>query len=111
MNGEWYNQSPQEQRINELYTAYLDLIEQCTTDPQIMAKKIDKLAADSIHWEKKADDWRSKHIKAEHKIEALNEDIEALRRWSKERIKAVKEQSLLSIIKERLNKWFFGTKG
>jgi len=110
MNGEWYNQSPEQQRIDaryselqRMYEEYMVLIHKCSTDAEKMAKTITELTEDTAKHERRANKWRERRNRAVKKVHALHETIEI----QQKELRALKSKSLLSIIKDRFNKWFF----
>ena len=99
---DFYN--PKEDRITRLINEYMQLVHKCETEPQRMAKRIDDLTEEAIKWERRADKWRSKHIKAERAIEGYEQSLKI---W-KDDYHRLLNKSIFVLIKERFNKWLFG---
>lgn len=103
--------NPEESRIERLMKDYRRLILLCDTEPQRMAQKINGLTEEAIKWERRADRWRSKHIKAERVVGAYEQSLQI---WKDDynklckKLKAEKNKSIFVLIKERFIEWLLG---
>mgnify|MGYP003108463636 CR=1 FL=1 len=104
----------EESRLLRLMEEYMQLTHMCETQPQRMAKKINALTEEAVKWERRADKWRSKHIKTDRALQAAFDSIEIWREEAQEmldEIKALKTEPLYKVIYRRFKIWFFGPEG